>query len=56
MNLSFSICEHLSQLSFVNNSAGWMPVFDEDKAKPWDEKIFTRDETFGGKTIHVVGL
>ena len=56
MNLSFSICEHLSQLSFVNNSAGWMPVFDEDKAKPWDEKIFTRDENVGGKTIHVVGL
>ncbi len=33
-----------------------MPVFDEVKAKPWDEKIFLRDETCEGKTIHVVGL
>ena len=56
MNLSFSICEHLSQLSFVNNSSGWMPVFDEDKAKSWDEKIFTRDKIVDCKTIHVVGL
>ena len=35
---------------------GWMAVFDEDKSKPWDEKLFLRDETFNGKTIHVVGL
>ena len=35
---------------------GWMPVFDEDKGKSWKEKLYTRDETFGGKTIHVVGL
>ena len=35
---------------------GWMPVFDEDKAKSWDEKLYTRNVFFGGKTIHVVGL
>ena len=35
---------------------GWMPVFDEDKAKTWEEKLYTRDEAVGGKTIHVVGL
>ncbi len=56
MNLSFSIGDHLSQLSFVNNSSGWMAVFDVDSAKSWDEKIYARDETFDGKTIHVVGL
>ena len=33
-----------------------MPVFDEDKSKPWDEKLYTREETFAGKSIHVVGL
>ena len=37
-------------------SEGWMAVFDEDKDKPWDEKIYTRDETIDGKTIHVIGL
>ena len=31
-------------------------VFDEDKDKSWEEKIFSRDEIFDGKTIHVIGL
>ena len=35
---------------------GWMPIFDKSKDKSWDEKIYTRDETFNGKTIHVIGL
>ena len=35
---------------------GWMPIFDKSKTKTWDEKIYTRDETFNGKTIHVIGL
>ena len=35
---------------------GWMPIFDEDKTKPWDEKLFLRDEVVNGKAIHVVGL
>ncbi len=33
-----------------------MAVFDDDKSKPWDEKIFLRDEVVDGKTIHIVGL
>ena len=37
-------------------SEGWMPIFDKSKDKSWDEKIYTRDETFNGKTIHVIGL
>ena len=37
-------------------SEGWMPIFDKAKDKSWDEKIYTRDETFNGKTIHVIGL
>ena len=35
---------------------GWMPIFDKSKTKTWDEKIYTRDETCNGKTIHVIGL
>ena len=35
---------------------GWMAVFDEDTAKSWNEKLYLRDETVDGKTIHVVGL
>ena len=33
-----------------------MAVFDTKSEMPWDEKLFIRDETFDGKTIHVVGL
>ena len=35
---------------------GWMTIFDEDKAKPWDEKLYNRDVEFDGKMLHVVGL
>lgn len=35
---------------------GWMAIFDEDKAKPWDEKLYNRDVEFNGKMLHVVGL
>ena len=35
---------------------GWMAIFDEDKSKPWDEKLYSRDVAFNGKTLHVVGL
>ena len=35
---------------------GWMAIFDEDKSKPWEEKLYNRDVEFGGKTLHVVGL
>ena len=33
-----------------------LAVFDDDASKSWDEKIYTRDEVFNGKTIHVIGL
>ena len=33
-----------------------MPVFDEDKTKPWGEKLYARDGELRGKTIHVIGL
>ena len=35
---------------------GWMTIFDEDKSKPWEEKLYNRDVTFNGKTLHLVGL
>lgn len=35
---------------------GWMPVFDPDKSKPWDEKLYNRTLDVDGKTLHLVGL
>ena len=43
-------------LDDLDLSEGWMPIFDKSKTKSWDEKIYSRDEIFNGKTIHVVGL
>ena len=43
-------------LDDLDLSEGWMPIFDKSKDKSWDEKIYTRDEVFNGKTIHVIGL
>ena len=35
---------------------GWMAVFDADKSKPWDEKLYNHDIEFNGKTLHLIGL
>ena len=35
---------------------GWMPIFDEDKSKSWEEKLYTRDVSLEGKALHIVGL
>ena len=40
----------------MNNRSGWMPIFEKSKEKSWDEKIYSRDETVDGKTVHVIGL
>ena len=47
------LADYLGSLGLAE---GWMPVFDDDSGKSWDEKLFNRDVAFGGKTIHVVGL
>ncbi len=43
-------------LDHVGLSEGWMAVFDTDAAKSWEEKIYNRDESVSGKTLHIVGL
>ena len=43
-------------LGALGLSEGWMAIFDEDKSKPWDKKLYRRDVAFDGKTLHVVGL
>ena len=43
-------------LDSLGLAEGWMPIFEKSKEKSWDEKIYSRDETVDGKTIHVIGL
>ena len=51
---SYSQCA--KYLDTLNLSEGWMPIFEKSKEKSWDEKIYSRDVAFEGKTIHVIGL
>ena len=37
-------------------SEGWMAVFDENNSKPWEEKLYSHDIEFNGKTLHLIGL
>jgi hypothetical protein len=34
---------------------GWLVVFRNDPAIPWDAKITTRTETVEARRIHVIG-
>ena len=44
---------YLDSLGFPE---GWMVIFDDDKSKPWEEKLYSRNVAFNGKTLHIVGL
>ncbi len=60
MRRNFSPTESPAQLAgyldTLGLAEGWMAIFDEDMSKPWDEKIYTRDMTVDGKTLHLIGL
>ena len=34
---------------------GWLVLFDPSLGEDWDARIFTRIETVGTRTVHVVG-
>ena len=51
-----SLAQFAGYLDHLGLAEGWMPVFDDDKSKPWDERLYNRAENVSGKTIHVVGL
>ena len=35
---------------------GHLVIFDRDQAKPWSEKVFSRSESYQGRTIQVWGM
>ena len=37
-------------------AAGHLVVFDRSPERPWEEKIYRREETFGGRTVTVWGM
>ena len=34
---------------------GWLVLFDPSLGEDWDARVFTRIETVGTRTVHVVG-
>ena len=40
----------------MHATEGHLVIFDTDKNKSWEEKIYQRDETVGNKVIHVWGM
>jgi len=43
-------------LDSLNLGEGFMPVFDSDKTKTWDERIWRETKIVDGKTIHCYGV
>ena len=52
--------EGLTQLAgymdTLGEKQGWLCIFDRSPEKSWDDKIYRKTESGGGKTIFVYGL
>jgi len=45
----------LRYMNTLGCSEGWLVLFDRDKEKPWDERIYQKTETINEKTVNVFG-
>ena len=45
----------LDYMDRCGGESGHLVVFDRDARKPWEERIFRREESLGGKTVSVWG-
>jgi hypothetical protein len=50
-----SMAQISAYMDRVGSSFGWLVIFDRDTEKPWDEKIYMKEEAVAGKKIVVVG-
>ena len=51
-----SLAQFADYLDHLGLREGWMPIFEDDKSKPWEERLYNRDEVVNGKVVYVVGL
>jgi SpoVK/Ycf46/Vps4 family AAA+-type ATPase len=54
-SLEHSQKQLLAYMDRVGSNVGWLVVFDRDTGKKWDDKIYMRTDSAGGKVITVVG-
>lgn len=45
----------LRYMDNTGSDTGWLVIFDRDTEKPWDEKIYMKEETVEGKKIVIAG-
>jgi hypothetical protein len=50
-----SINQICAYLDSNGENEGWLVIFDRDREKTWEEKIYWKTEGIDGKTIHIVG-
>jgi hypothetical protein len=52
---SDSLNQILGYMDKCGSDTGWLVIFDRDKEKSWDEKIYMKEEIINGKRIVVAG-
>jgi len=45
----------LRYMNTLGCTEGWLVLFDRDKEKPWDERIYQKTEINNGKTVNIFG-
>jgi hypothetical protein len=50
-----SLAQIVTYMDRVGSDVGWLVIFDRNAEKPWDEKIYTKEEIANGKKITVAG-
>ena len=58
-SLEATVCEGLEQtLDYMDRcgaESGHLVIFDRDAAKPWEERLYRREESIGGRAVTVWG-
>jgi hypothetical protein len=52
---SQSLNQISSYMDKCGSDTGWLVIFDRDKEKSWDEKIYMKEETVNGKRVVIAG-
>jgi hypothetical protein len=52
---SDSLNQILGYMDKCGSNTGWLVIFDRDKGKSWDEKIYMKEEIVNGKRVVVAG-
>ena len=49
------VAQTLAYMDRCRGESGHLVIFDRDGSKPWEEKLYRREESLGGKTVTVWG-